>query len=291
MAKTKSLLVRTSNALFNRIAPQGFAEAWDNVGLLVEAPLPRAAASKVFLTIDLTLETVNEAISDPSVGVIVAYHPPIFSGLKRLTLSDVKQKIVLLCAAHGISVLSPHTSLDIASGGINDWLATGLGEHVLKPIADLDPKRLALALSVNQGESAGIGRIATLAQPASVEEIVKRVKNHLKLSHVRLALPSVNSTAAKTIVKTVAICAGSGHSVCSQAKGVDLYFTGEMSHHEVLEATAKGRAVILCDHTNTERGFLADVLQTKLQSYINEDGGSVVEVVCSKLDADPLVVV
>ncbi|KAI9333248.1 GTP cyclohydrolase 1 type 2/Nif3 [Obelidium mucronatum] len=291
MSKGTTLLARTSHALFNRIAPTGFAESWDNVGLLIEAPLPRATASKVFLTIDLTLETVNEAIKDPSVGVIVAYHPPIFSGLKRLTVADTKQHITLLCVAHGISVLSPHTSLDTCSGGINDWLARGLASHYTsKPIIELDAKRKEIAQSVNQLEEAGTGRFITLAEPLTVEELVKRIKKHLKLSHLRLALPG-GSSAAETLIRTVAICAGSGNSVVTKSKGADLYFTGEMGHHEVLEATAKGITVVLCEHTNTERGYLGEVLQNKLETLINADGGSHVQVVSSALDVDPLVIV
>jgi hypothetical protein len=43
------------------------------VGVLLEAPTPRPQASKAFLTIDLTSEVLNEALADPSIGVIVAY--------------------------------------------------------------------------------------------------------------------------------------------------------------------------------------------------------------------------
>lgn len=43
----------------------------------------------------------------------------------------------------------------------------------------------------------------------------------------------------------------------------DVYFTGEMSHHEVLAAAASGHNVILCGHTNTERGYLP-ILANKL---------------------------
>ena len=56
-------------------------------------------------------------------------------------------------------------------------------------------------------------------------------------------------------VSSIAVCAGSGSSVL---KGVeaDVYITGEMSHHEVLDAVSCRRTVILCEHSNTERGYL-----------------------------------
>jgi putative NIF3 family GTP cyclohydrolase 1 type 2 len=53
------------------------------------------------------------------------------------------------------------------------------------------------------------------------------------------------------MIKSVAVCAGSGSSVL---RGVpaDVYLTGEMGHHEVLAAIASNTHVILCEHTNTE---------------------------------------
>lgn len=82
-----------------------------------EAPKPRINASRVFLTIDLTPQVLDEAISDPSVGLIISYHPPLFRAFKRLTLADVKQKIALECAVAGVSVYSPHTALDNCVNG------------------------------------------------------------------------------------------------------------------------------------------------------------------------------
>ncbi|KAF8551094.1 NGG1p interacting factor 3 [Imleria badia] len=69
-------------------------------------------------------------------------------------------------------------------------------------------------------------------------------------------------------VRTVAICAGSGGSVLDGVDA-DVYFTGEMSHHEVLAAVAAGRYVVLCGHTNTERGYLP-ILASKLSSTLTE---------------------
>jgi putative NIF3 family GTP cyclohydrolase 1 type 2 len=67
---------------------------------------------------------LEEAISNPDVGVIVAYHPPIFSKLKQLTLSDIKQSIVLKTIANGLSIYSPHSALDNCVGGSNIALIT-----------------------------------------------------------------------------------------------------------------------------------------------------------------------
>ena len=86
-------------------------------------------------------------------------------------------------------------------------------------------------------------------------------------------------------IKSIAVCAGSGssvlHGVCA-----DLYITGEMSHHELLDATQRGRSVILGDHSNTERGFLSNFQKTLTDLFENK-----VTVIQSTVDKDPLEIV
>lgn len=85
-------------------------------------------------------------------------------------------------------------------------------------------------------------------------------------------------------MNTVAVCAGSGGSLLRDVKA-SLYLTGEMSHHDVLHAVYNGSNVILCDHSNTERGFLT-VLQNKLQSELPG-----IDICVSTVDKDPLEIV
>lgn len=62
-----------------------------------------------------------------------------------------------------------------------------------------------------------------------------------------------------------------------------LKMAGEMSHHDVLDAVANGISVILCEHSNTERGFLSelrDALAIHLQNKIN--------IIVAEKDRDPL---
>ncbi|KAI0216886.1 hypothetical protein L0F63_004862 [Massospora cicadina] len=259
-----ALLKRTILAL-ERHAPLALAESWDNVGLLAEAPIPRTNADKVFLTIDLTQETLSEAIQTPGVGVIVSYHPPIFRALKQLTLADNKQNLILNAIANGISVYSPHTALDSCPNGINDWIARGW-----------DHSKLVLC---------------TLAESVSLSELVNRVKSHFDLKHVRIARAKYALDKAATL-STIGICAGSGSSVLCGVKA-DVYLTGEMSHHELLAATSSGTSVILCEHSNSERGYLSQVLRPILLASLASQGVSQgpVEVLVSSVDRDPIEIV
>ncbi|KAG8534951.1 hypothetical protein GDO81_029844 [Engystomops pustulosus] len=128
-----------------------------------------------------------------------------------------------------------------------------------------------------------MGRLCTLSEPVSIAEAVERVKRHVGVQHLRLALG--RGKTMESSVGVMAVCAGSGSSVLSGAPA-DLYLTGEMSHHEVLDATAEGRSVILCEHSNSERGYLQE-----LGVQITHCLDGKVEVLHAKTDRDPLLVV
>ena len=102
------------------IAPIRNAEAWDNVGLIVGDPAQ--PVSKVMLTIDYT-DAVAEEAKAAGCDAVVAYHPPIFEPLKRVTAGSV----VFDALRRGVAIYSPHTALDVVAGGTNDMLADVLG--------------------------------------------------------------------------------------------------------------------------------------------------------------------
>jgi dinuclear metal center YbgI/SA1388 family protein len=107
-----------------RIAPPRFAEPWDNAGLVI-GDANREIAGTVLLTIDLTEAVLEEAI-EGGFGAVLAYHPPIWEAMKRVTAAHPKERIVLRAIEAGLSVYSPHSALDAAAGGMTDWLCEGL---------------------------------------------------------------------------------------------------------------------------------------------------------------------
>lgn len=108
-----------------RIAPPALAESWDNTGLLA-GDASASLSGPVMLTIDLTPAVMYEAGSIGA-SAIVAYHPPIFRPITRLTAADARQGLVLRAVRAGMLIYSPHTALDAAPDGLTDWLASGLG--------------------------------------------------------------------------------------------------------------------------------------------------------------------
>lgn len=120
-------------AAMEKIAPTRLAEPWDNVGLIVgDSSSP---VSRVLLCIDLTPAVLAEAVSLRCEAVI-AYHPVIFEGVKRLGPGD----IAFEAARRGIAVYCPHTALDVAEGGTNDLLASAIGLTDLRPLKHTEGK-------------------------------------------------------------------------------------------------------------------------------------------------------
>lgn len=76
-------------------APLSLAESWDNVGLLVE-PCTSVPIRKVLLTIDLTEAVMKEAVEEKA-NMIIAYHPPLFQPIKRITSGKWKVSYQFCC--------------------------------------------------------------------------------------------------------------------------------------------------------------------------------------------------
>ncbi|KAF8424045.1 GTP cyclohydrolase 1 type 2/Nif3 [Tirmania nivea] len=295
-----SAIIRSVATSVRRLYPEALADkSWDNTGLLLEAPyradIPRPSNKHiVLLTIDLTRAVAAEAI-EKKAAAIVSYHPIIFRPLKSLTLRNTKQDSLIRLAQAGISVYSPHTAVDAALGGVNDWLADGISGG-----KDSEESREVLVPvnGVEGFEGAGMGRLVTLKEAASVGTLVDRVKKYLGMKYLMVAEAAKHKSHAG--IRKIGLCAGSGGSLF-KGLDADLYFTGELSHHEALAAKENGISVIACFHTNTERGYLSKGMQPRLQEVLADEWSRVVEaeregkdgfeVVVSTADKDPYEIV
>ncbi|KAL0122567.1 hypothetical protein PUN28_007339 [Cardiocondyla obscurior] len=249
----------------NKFADTSLAASWDNVGLLIEPSEPKIV-SHILLTNDLTEDVMDEALKLKT-DLIITYHPLIFAPLKSITAASWKERIIARCLENKIAVFSPHSSFDSVKGGVNDWLAETFELGSSKPIQPNE-----------SNATYGLGRLCTLKNRISIDEAVNLVKQRTNLKHVRLA----RARGTDGYINTVALCAGSGASIL---KGIsaDLYLTGEMLHHDVLDAAHQGTHVILTNHSDSERGFLkvfALILKRNLQKPV--------EVCVSECDRDPL---
>lgn len=233
----------------------------------------------LFLTIDLTEEVYAEARS-LGASVIIAYHPLLFRPLPRLDQSNAISRVAMMAVRDGVAVYSPHSALDAVKGGICDWLVEccqALSPLTATPI-EVDP--------VSSRE--GAGRLVNFERPQALNALTRHLQAALQLKYLRVAAaPPIREGAE--LIQRLALCPGAGGglfaSLPSPAQGgPQLYFTGEMSHHEVLGRTREGGAVILTEHTNCERGYL-----TRYAERLRALPAELCQAVhVSTLDRDPL---
>ncbi|KAM0786021.1 hypothetical protein ACM66B_006836 [Microbotryomycetes sp. NB124-2] len=285
MSTEKSVVLQALERAVERLTPLSLADSsWDNVGLMIEAPEPRQIAlprkQRVVLCIDLTTAVCDEALSDPQTTCILTYHPPIFAGLKSLTLKTPLQRSLLRACAQGVSVYCIHTAADNAVGGVNDYMGSAFMKgDACKPIK---PEQ-----NPPEGhEGSGTGRFVTMQGGMSRQSVVDTVKMVLGRDHIQAAW----ADNGPETIRTIAICAGSGESVLKGVKA-DLYLTGELGHHSVLAFNAQGIHCLVCNHSATERPWLSTFADQLAREMNSQSGEDLFEAVVSKADREPLEVV
>jgi dinuclear metal center YbgI/SA1388 family protein len=88
------------------------------------------------VSLDSTQNVIEEAIRR-NCNLVVAHHPIIFSGLKRIGTADYVGRAVTAAIRHEVAVYAIHTNLDNVLTGVNGKMAEILG---LKNIEVLQPR-------------------------------------------------------------------------------------------------------------------------------------------------------
>ncbi|KAK0384379.1 hypothetical protein NLU13_8466 [Sarocladium strictum] len=279
-----SQFTKTVVDAMRKLYPEELADRrWDNVGLLVDNTEQDDKKHKpvVMLTNDLTFQVAVDAIAQGA-SVIVSYHPFIFSGLKSITNKDPQQATLLWLAKHGIAVYCPHTAVDAAPEGLNTWLADIVAGEAPTTRSFANPCTTA----PESHSPAGYGTIGHFSgERVPLTDILRRLAAKLGgLKHLMIASP-VGADVRTAQVGSFAVCAGSGYDVLKGAD-VDLLVTGETSHHSALRAVQQGKTLVQVFHSNSERGYLRDVMREKLREELRKSVAEA-DVVMSEYDADP----
>jgi dinuclear metal center YbgI/SA1388 family protein len=124
-------------------APPALQESYDNAGLIVGSS--DAETGKVLITVDVTEDVVDEAIATGA-GLIVAHHPIVFSGLKKLNGKNYVERVVMKAIKHDIAIYAIHTNLDNILEGTNKYLAELLGLTNLKVLSPAGGQLLKLVV-------------------------------------------------------------------------------------------------------------------------------------------------
>ncbi|HAP59605.1 MAG TPA: Nif3-like dinuclear metal center hexameric protein [Cytophagales bacterium] len=118
------LKIKDLTQYLDKVVPATYMESYDNVGLLVGSPT--AELTGVMVSLDMTEAVIEEAVAE-GCNLIVAHHPIIFKGLKRLTGSNYVERTVMLALEKGVRLYAAHTNLDNQHTGVNRVIADRLG--------------------------------------------------------------------------------------------------------------------------------------------------------------------
>ena len=219
MAKVTDIL----NFLDEEI-PFGNKCEWDNCGLLIGDE--NAEISKIGFTLDLTKKTLETAIQN-GVNLIITHHPVIFNPQKNF----LKGSVIFKAAVNHISVISSHTCYDSAKGGVSEILAEKIGLRDVK-IVETQEKPYCVR----------VGKTDAISPKGFADMVAARFGTTVRFAE------------GKNIIKTVAVCSGSGGDFVVDAlkAGADAYVTGDISHHEFLIGEEAGMTIIGAGHFETE---------------------------------------
>ena len=107
-----------------RTAPLELQMDFDNSGFLLG--YGNSPVTKALLALDVTDAVIDEAIREKA-ELIISHHPLIFHPLRTITNNTPEGRRILRLIENHIAVISMHTNLDIAEGGVNDVLMAALG--------------------------------------------------------------------------------------------------------------------------------------------------------------------
>lgn len=148
------MLVKEFTSLIEKIAPPALQEDYDNAGLIVGDP--GMEVKGILLSLDTTEPVIDEAIAN-GCNLIIAHHPIIFKGLKKINGKNYVERTVIKAIRNNIAIYAAHTNLDnVLNNGVNQKIAGKLG---LQDVRILQPKTGTLSKLVVYGPKEFSGKI------------------------------------------------------------------------------------------------------------------------------------
>lgn len=116
-------------------APPSYQENYDNAGLIIGNP--EQTTTGALICLDSIEEVIEEAIQKKC-NLVIAHHPLIFSGLKKINGKNYVERTIIKAIKNDIAIYAAHTNLDNVQHGVNTKIAQKIG---LKNCSVLEPKR------------------------------------------------------------------------------------------------------------------------------------------------------
>ncbi len=148
-------------------APPSLQESWDNSGLLVGSFSDEV--NSAVITLDVTEAVVDEAVKNGD-DMIIAHHPLIFGGLKRLNGKTDVERAVMKAIKNGIAIYAAHTSIDVMQNGVSWRMAEKLNLTNLKTLAPQNGLLKKLVTFVPENNSAKVRKAIFKAGAGTIGE-------------------------------------------------------------------------------------------------------------------------
>ncbi len=240
-------------ARLNELAPETYACEWDNPGLLTGRT--DKEIRRVYVALDATDEVVRAA-EEEKADLLLTHHPLIFRPLKKINDRDFTGRRIMELIRADICCYAMHTNFDAAPGCMADLAAARIHLTETRPLE---------VMGETGGAAYGIGKCGTLPDPVPLRELAERVKTAFGLKAVTV----YGAERAPGPLQRVAICPGSGRGMADEAgrAGAQVLITGDIGHHEGIDAAAEGVAVIDAGHYGLEHifvDFMADYCRDRI---------------------------
>lgn len=201
---------------------------YDNSGVIIETD---REINKVLVTLDLFPQCADYAVAN-GFDLVVTHHPAIYSPIRRLDFAS--EPALTKCAVNGIGVISMHLNLDVAEGGIDSSLASGLGA-----------KKTTVLLPIEDG--CGYGRVFSV-EKTTLSAFKQTVCEVFETDNVMIYGPRDRE------IRRVASFCGAGCDIheLDLAAGCDAVVSADFKHHVIREALNRGMCVVQMTHYASE---------------------------------------
>lgn len=209
-----------------QIAPLKYQEHYDNSGIICGDE--NTALTGVLICLDSMDYHIDEALSK-NCNLIIAHHPLIFKGIKKLTPGDYVGRTLMKAIRSNIAIYAMHTNLDnLLYNGVSERIARKLG---LQEIALLSSK-----VNLPEDEQpVGAGVVGNLNNPMDEKSFLIHLRETMKTSCIRYTNLSDKQ------VRKVAVCGGSGAFLLKEAikSEADVFVSADFKYHDFFDADGK----------------------------------------------------
>lgn len=242
--------------IFEKNYPMSLNEEWDNSG--VQIGNINNQIKNIMVTLEITEEAIDKAIEE-DVNFIICHHPIIFPTIQNVVTTNFKGNKLIKAIQNDITIYASHSPSDKA--GFNEYIFNKIGFQ-------------------SQGKidchEEGIGFGDYCEHNIKLRPLLEQLKENLNLEHVIV-------WGDKTEFSKIGLVTGSGMSFLDQVieLGIDLFITGDITHHSAMDAIEQGLTLIDISHEGSEKLFtyfvekvLDDVFEQdeiKIINYYNEE--------------------